>query len=441
MHARHDLLPTRAVSCTVMPATSLADWLRSASDDELAALLQARPDLATPPPANSTVLATRAGSAGSVARALEDLDTCTLATLDALLVGDADTETVPIEAVTELLGADPWPALDRLRGRAVAWGPDDAIRVVPVARELVGPYPAGLGVSVPALAGVDLSTLAEDERAVLNTLAAGPPIGRTRDASKPASLSDASTPIQRLLARDLLLRRDETTVELPREIGLALRGGRSCSPQALRAPELPTSPHQTSTVDESAAGEALEFLRKTESLLNQWSEQPPPVLKSGGLGQRELRRLTRELETDDAGATLLVELAVGAGLVADSQAATAEWVPTTLADSWLASAPGQRWLVLAQAWLDLPRLPGLAGQRDSKDTAMAPLSDDLRRPLAPVARRRVLSALAELEPGAGVKSVDDLVARLAWQAARRGGRLRDETVRWTMAEAAAFGVI
>jgi hypothetical protein len=40
-----------------------------------------------------------------------------------------------------------------------------------------------------------------------------------------------------------------------------------------------------------------------------------------------------------------------------------------------------------------------------------------------------------------VKSVDELVAVLAWRAPRRGGRLRDETVRWTMAEAAALGVI
>jgi hypothetical protein len=182
-------------------------------------------------------------------------------------------------------------------------------------------------------------------------------------------------------------------------------------------------------------------LRNLESLLNQWSAQPPPVLKSGGLGVRELRKLARELEIDDARATLLAELALGAGLVADSGATTPEWVPTTLTDSWLASGPGQRWLTLAQAWLDLPRLPGLAGQRDAKDKPLAPLSDDLRRPLAPIARRRVLEALADLPAGAGVKSVDELVAVLAWRAPRRGGRLRDETVRWTMAEASTLGVI
>jgi hypothetical protein len=424
-----------------MPATSLADWLRSASDDELAALLQARRDLATPPPSDSTILATRAGTAGSIARAIEDLDTFTLAVLDALLVANADTEAVSVTSITKLVGADPHEALDRLRGRAVAWGSDDAIRVVPVAREIVGPFPAGLGASVPSLADVDLSDLSEDERAVLAALASGSPIGRSRDAAVELPLDEAKTPVQRLLARGLLLRRDKETVELPQQVAIVLRGGRICSPGAVYEPELLTNPHRQSTVDEAAAGEAAEFLRQLESLLTLWSTQPAPVLKSGGLGVRELRKVGREVEVDDARATLLVELAVGAGLVADSQTATPEWVPTTLTDSWLASAPGQRWLTVAQAWLDLPRLPGLAGQRDAKDKTMAPLSDDLRRPLAPVQRRRVLAALADLPAGAGVKSVDELVSVLAWRAPRRGGRLRDETVRWTMAEAATLGVV
>src|SRR5205823_2976483 len=111
-------------------------------------------------------------------------------------------------------------------------------------------------------------------------------------------------------------------------------------------------------------------------------------------------------------------------------------VPTMLTDSWLASPTAQRWMTLALAWLELPRLPGLAGGRDQKDKPIAPLSDELRRPLAPVARRRVLNTLAELPEGAGVKNTEELVAVLAWRAPRRGGRLRDETVRWTMSAAA-----
>jgi hypothetical protein len=428
-----------------MPATSLAHWLRAASDEALTALLRTRRDLATPPPADTTVLATRAGTSGSIARACEALDTFVLATLDSLLLAGADTQPVGRADVEKIIAEDITSALAHLRARALVWGEDDALRVPPSAREVVGPFPAGLGASSPGLAGVDLDNalaeIGDDERALIHTLAAGPPIGKSRDAKAEVPLAEATTPVQRLLARGLLLRRDDQTVELPREIAIALRGRHVFTPSTLSQPELPTNRHQTSTVDEAAAGEAMELLRQTEALLKTWSEQPPPLLKSGGLGVRELRKLVKDNEIDEARATLLAELAVGSGLVADSETANPEWVPTTLMDSWLASAPPQRWITLAQAWLELPRLPGLAGGRDAKDKPIAPLAMELQRPLAPVARRRVLDALTDLPDGAGVKSVDELVNMLAWRAPRRGGRLRDETVRWTMAEASALGMI
>ncbi|MFF5989804.1 helicase-associated domain-containing protein [Prauserella flavalba] len=426
-----------------MAALSLADWLRAVPDDALADLLRARRDLATPPPADSSVLATRAGTVGSIARACENLDTATLAVLETLVVAGADSEPVSRDDVTALLGTDVGPALDRLRGLALAWGDDDALGIAPATREVFGPFPAGLGApagSVPDLAVV-LAEVGEDEHALLAKLSAGPPIGRTRDAAADVKLAEAQTPVQRLLARGLLIRRDDQTVELPREVGLALRDGVVYPKESLSEPELPTNPHQQSTVDQAAAGEATEFLRNLESLLHLWSAQPSPVLKSGGLGVRELRRIAKELDVDDTRATLLAELAFGAGLAAASDDTTPEWVPTTLTDSWLSSPPALRWLGVAQAWLDLPRLPGLAGQRDAKDKALAPLSEDLRRPLAPGARRRVLGVLAELPGGAGVKGVDELVALLAWRAPRRGGRLRDDLVRWTMAEASAIGMV
>lgn len=421
-----------------MPATSLADWLRAESDDALAELLRTRRDLSTPPPSDSTVLATRAGTPGSVARACEDLDTFTLSVLDACLLADADTSAVSVAEVAALVGTDIDVPLARLRARALAWGPDDALRVPPAARDALGPFPAGLGASMPSVDLRQLDKLDEDELGVLKALAAGPPIGRTRDAGLDIPLDRAKTPVQRLLARGLLLRRDDQTVELPREIGIALRGS-AFEPGTLTEPSLPVRKHDA--LDKTAAGEAMEFLRQTEALLVAWSAAPPPVLKSGGLGQRELRKLGKDLEIDDVRATLLAELVVGAGLVADSESTAPEWVPTTLTDSWLASPAAQRWMTLAQAWLELPRLPGLAGGRDAKDKPVAPLSDELKRPLAPVSRRRVLTTLADLPKGAGVASTDALVAVLAWRAPRRGGRLRDETVRWTMAEAAALGLI
>jgi hypothetical protein len=53
----------------------------------------------------------------------------------------------------------------------------------------------------------------------------------------------------------------------------------------------------------------------------------------------------------------------------------------------------------------------------------------------------VLCALADLPPGTGVDSADELAGLLAWRAPRRGGRLRDELVLWTLREANALGLV
>ncbi|HEX2300746.1 MAG TPA: DNA-binding protein, partial [Pseudonocardiaceae bacterium] len=108
-----------------MPGTALADWLRGLDDEALAGLLRARPDLGVPAPADSTVLATRAGMAASVARACEDLDRFTLTVLTALVVAGADTAPVSRSLLARLLGADVparrlTEALELLRRRALA---------------------------------------------------------------------------------------------------------------------------------------------------------------------------------------------------------------------------------------------------------------------------------------------------------------------------------
>lgn len=425
-----------------MPIT-LVDWLRAQDDATLAALLRLRPDLAVPPPADLTVLATRAGIRASVHRACDDLDTVTLAVLEAFVVADADAEPVTRAEVARLLGPDmPTTALNAsltaLRESALVWGADAAIALVPAARDVVPRHPGGLGRKASGPAGSSalpelLAAVDDEERRVLETLAAGPPIGRSRGGPE--------SPVGRLLARGLLLRIDPETVELPRQVGVALRGDRPLGPLAVVEPDIGARDRGADVVDRTAGGAALAVLRHVGLLVAHWGRTPPAMLRSGGLGVRELRRAAKEMEVDDAAAALLVELVVAADLVGPSEGVAPEWVPTTNVEVWAVGGPEVRWSLLARAWLDLPRLPGLVGRKDDAGRAIAALSDAVRRPLAPRDRRRVLAGLAELPPGVAAGSAAALSDVLAWRAPRRGGRLRDEVVGWVLAEATMLGVV
>src|SRR5215510_2377323 len=110
--------------------TSLSDWLRRRTDDELAELLRRRPDLALPAPADFATLANRLGVRASVQRAIDGLDAVRLATLEALVLTGAVADA-----------AGPYPAgLGRPADRLLAAVSD--VTLAPVLRAL-GLPPAG----------------------------------------------------------------------------------------------------------------------------------------------------------------------------------------------------------------------------------------------------------------------------------------------------------
>ncbi|MGW2309258.1 helicase-associated domain-containing protein, partial [Actinomadura luteofluorescens] len=396
-----------------------ADWLRARGDDELRALLSARPELLAPVPADLTALAARAATPTAVSRALDRLDRFTLAVLEALLVLPSPAGPDALAAALGTTSGQASGALATLRRFALAWG-DGAPATAPGVRQSL-PHPAGLGPPVrevfagyPAERLTDLVTdldgeaprgfadsgrllarltellsdpaaLIEDAgpeaRAALDQLAWGPPVGRVADARRPVRLDTATTPIERLLARGLLAAEDDRTVTLPREVALHLRGGVLFRDVPAEPPPLTPAagPRREDVVVRAAAGEAAGAVRLIEELLERWGLEPPPVLRSGGLAVRDLRAAATLLDVPEWKAALLVEVAYAAGLLTRSGDLDGEWLPTPAYDLWLMRDTAGRWTELARGWLKSDRAAGLAGDRDDRDRLINALSEAMTR--------------------------------------------------------------
>jgi len=448
-------------------ARSLAAWLRSWTDEELAQLIRDRPDLVVPVPADISVLATRAAERTHVARAVDGLDRFTLAVLEAVLLLEPP---VTPAAVAGLIGAVPTAALDRLRAMALVWG-EPALRAVG-GLALVLERPAGLGRpartllrrtdrnlipgilaahGLPGSADPDeagarlaraLPQAVEEadpaERSVLIRVDEGGGIGGVARALVGARVNDPS-PVRRLMARGLLIAVDMQTVELPREAGVALRGPNLLAPVALTPPPLQIAANPRRDVDAAGALAAAETVRLVERLAEHWSAQPPAELKSGGLGQRELRTLARYLGVDERTAALLLETARAAQLLGRTGALDGAFAPTAGYDAWVRQPVPDRWATLALGWLTMPVHPALIGQRDDRDKPAAALSGGAWFPPIRELRRAVLLVLADAPTGAapGAESVQ---ARLDWLAPRRLPQLRAERTEEILTEAAVLGI-
>lgn len=204
-------------------------------------------------------------------------------------------------------------------------------------------------------------------------------------------------------------------------------------------PELATAERDQKLVDRAAAGAAFELVRRTEVLLELWSEAPPPVLRSGGLGVRDLRAAAAVLDVDEGHAALLAEVAVAAGLAAVSGTS---WMPTDAFDAWAAASYSSRWETLADAWLVSPRMPALVGQRDTGGKVWNALVPELTGVHMAESRRMTLEALRSLPSGsvlAAGTGGPSVAARVAWDRPRRP-RTRMEQVAWTLAEAETLGI-
>jgi hypothetical protein len=428
-------------------ASTLTRWLAGRSAADLAVMLRRRPDvLVGPPPPDLGDLARRLQSRPSVALALQSVP-LPLVQLIEIIEGYGRDSRESVLAIAPGAG----PVLDELAGWGLAWEHDGRLRLPGELRAILGP-PLHLGPVAATLldkrAATELRGIAGrlglvaeknksslvrqicailDDADAVAALAARAPTGTAElleklawygpaVASPVAIYSAASTQYAGdagwAIDHGLLVVDNWVRLVMPREVALALRGP-DWAPPFDPTPTLPeTAPADPEPVAREAGAAATTLLDGVASLL---ASGPVALLKSGGVGAREQRRLARLLGTGEADIRLWLELAYEARLCA---IADGQLVPTEAYDTWLAAEPGERLLPLLVAWPFVTAVP-LA------DEAPPALTHDPAGRLVTEVRVELLRTLEALPAATGLADPAGLGAVLTWRAPILAGSFED----------------
>ena len=423
-----------------MAPRTLTEQLRALDRDELTRLLDLRPDLRYPRPADLGELATRATTSTSIGRALDSLNAYQQQIAEACA---ALPSPIAVVEIADLVGgrvAEVAQAVAALRQRALLWGPDEALSLVRAVREAFEPYPGGLAPPsfrplTPDQIADRLADCDESVRPVLDRLAWSP-TGAVRNATRPIDPDRARTPVEQLLVRQLLRPLDDDTVILPREVSVYVRGGRfSADPAPATQPEVGGPDRTASLVDRAAAGAAFAVLHDLELVVHTLESTPHRLLRAGGLGTRDVAALGRALDSTAAHAGFVLECASAAGLVAPGSNLCL--LPTAAFDRWLGHDAAVRWRMMADAWLGLDRLPSRASEPGAH--VLGPEADSRG---ASDLRRQVLRIAAAAGTGR-VLDPEQLTAAVTWHRPRVGrgnGPEAATLVDWVWREATWLGV-
>lgn len=190
---------------------------------------------------------------------------------------------------------------------------------------------------------------------------------------------------------------------MPAEVALALRGEGWTAAFAPNPPPLAWTPRRAEAVADGALAAASTALRGLNAVLSAASHRPLTLLKAGGIGVRELRRVAAETGLATGEARLCLELAHHLHLLSADDPG---YAPTPTFDSWQRRPAADRYAALLHAWSQLTVAPAL-----EPNAAWDPRNpDDGSR----TARAAVLAALAE-HPAQAPTCTADLEELLRWQ--------------------------
>lgn len=207
---------------------------------------------------------------------------------------------------------------------------------------------------------------------------------------------------------------DSKTVVLPREIGIYLRGGKIHRELQNKPTDYRGREFTQSEIDKSAVGAIITLLHQTEELMKFWAGEPPAILRSGGIGVREVKKAADALGVDENYLVFIAELSYICGLVTVDR--EEELLPTSAFDLWLNSTHDERWQLIVNGWLTTSRVSGLVGKNEAR--YISALGPEIDRAAAANLRGLFLKLVAEISPCA--PDLSALSQRVRWERPRRG---------------------
>jgi Helicase conserved C-terminal domain len=428
--------------------STLARWLAERSRDELAAILARRPE--TLGARHLGEVASRLSVPYGIETVLRDLPKPCIELLETIAVyGGAGLD---VDDLASLLGVDSddrlfAATLDVCQWWAVAWVVDGDVHVAPALTAAL-PRPLHLG---PSVADLLAPRAVDDLRTRATVLGLNPTArkhdlvaaiaGFYRDADAVRALYAAAPSAQRerlaeaawrgpaldysgsffytgrpdpaiawLLAHGLVIA-DWQQIVVPREVALAIRGD-DWHPTLTPRPDVETTDGVAiDVVDDDAAAAAALATEHVTLVVDACELTPPTLLKTGGVGVRDLRRLAKVTALPEPAVRLWLTLAIDVGLLDVDEDGL---VPTAGYDAWLAEPPAQRLAVLADAWWDLRTVPTLVDRPDESPPRPV-LADDAYATVAADLRRDLLSAATAIPPGRAVPDGLGLAAAVEWR--------------------------
>jgi hypothetical protein len=375
-----------------------------------------------------SALAARASAAPSIARVLDGLTTWEIQVLETLAVLP---EPISMEALLEISGSNALTPVEKFRTLALIYMDEEHIRILTSVRDSLGPEPAGLG---PVGFGTKerwlkkVDTAPPAAQAMLDKLTWGPPRGTVSDTKKPSST------ISWLMENQLLVPIDGHTVALPREVGIYLRGNKVHKERFDTPPEFTGKHMERADVDSAAIVAVFEIVHHIEELLHFWAGEPAAALRSGGIGVREIKRASDELDLEEKYLVFIAELAYISGFVALHN--DEEFLPTPAFDLWRNKTLEERWVEITNNWLSTSRVAGLVGK--SERGYIAPLGPEIDRSTIAHIKRLSLQLYAEISPSA--VDIAALAERVKWERPRRAFGNHHDYVHWIAREAQWLGI-